>query len=83
MVRYLLSPVIGGRMRLLVAIAVLAAALVGASTSEGGWKVPKNLSPPGEDAQSPQVAIGGDGTTVVAWRRFDGTQPATPCCYRA
>ena len=39
----------------------------------GKWSEPVTLSQAGADAWDPQVAIGPHGTTVVAWRRSDGT----------
>jgi hypothetical protein len=37
------------------------------------WSPPMDLSPLGEDASDPQVAMGDRGTAVVVWRRWDGT----------
>jgi hypothetical protein len=37
------------------------------------WSSPTDLSPPGEDASDPQVAMGDRGTAVVVWRGWDGS----------
>jgi hypothetical protein len=40
------------------------------------------LSAGGENARAPRVSIGADGTAIVNWQRFDGTQPPFTCCTR-
>jgi hypothetical protein len=40
--------------------------------SNGSFSSPQDLSIPDQDAKDPQVVIAGDGTTTVAWSRFDG-----------
>ncbi len=41
--------------------------------SSGPAGTAANLSAAGQNASNPQVAVGGDGTTTVVWRRSDGT----------
>jgi hypothetical protein len=49
---------------------------------KGGFGPVKVLSAGGQNAGSPRVAIGPDGTAVVAWTRLDGTEPPFSCCRR-
>ena len=37
------------------------------------WTAPRSLSPPGQDAADPQVAVDADGDAIFVWQRFDGT----------
>ncbi len=64
-----------------VAGAVLAAVLI-PGLAGAGWKAPRNLSPAGEPARSPALAVAPNGAMVLAWHRFDGTQPPSTCCAR-
>jgi hypothetical protein len=38
----------------------------------GSFSSPQDLSVPDQDAKDPQVVIAPDGTTTIAWHRFDG-----------
>jgi microcompartment protein CcmK/EutM len=43
-------------------------------TAAGGLSAVQTLSPAGQNASNPQVAVDPDGNAVAAWRRFDGTK---------
>jgi len=61
--------VIAGRKRLATIVLALAVlALPASSPAAPGWGAPRNLSPPGRDASSPQVALNAAGTAVAVWR---------------
>jgi hypothetical protein len=42
-------------------------------TAGGGFAAPVDLSPPGEDAEEPQVAVDGAGDAVVIWAGGNGS----------
>jgi hypothetical protein len=48
----------------------------------GDWQPPVNLSPIGEQASDPQVAVDPQGDTVVVWLRTDVTTPIVQAAVR-
>ena len=61
---------IAGRKRLATIVLALGVLALPASSpaSAPGWGAPVNISPPGRDASSPQVALNAAGTAVAVWR---------------
>jgi hypothetical protein len=53
-----------------------------ARSADGTLGAVEILSTVGQDADEPQVAVDPNGNAVFAWQRFDGTNPAGPCCSR-
>jgi hypothetical protein len=47
------------------------------------FSTPINLSTTGQDADSPQVATGPDGTTTITWYRFNGNKNIVQAATRA
>ncbi len=47
------------------------------------FSTPINLSDTGENASSPQVATGPDGTTTITWYRYDGNKYIVQAATRA
>ncbi len=45
---------------------------VSSRTAQGSWSSPTSLSPAGEDAWDPQLAMGAGGRAAAVWRRWDG-----------
>lgn len=43
----------------------------------GSWSAPVDLSAPGEEAQSPQLALDAAGDAVAVWTRFNGAESGT------
>src|SRR5262249_40307259 len=43
----------------------------------GSWSAPVDLSAPGEEAQSPQLAVDAAGDAVAVWTRFNGAETGT------
>lgn len=50
---------------------------------EGSWSTPVDLSPAGEDAQSPQVAADEDGEVAAVWLRSNGSNNIVQVATRA
>src|SRR5690348_1979394 len=59
----------------LAATALVALSLLGAApaAAEPGWLAPADLSPPGQNATEPQVAVDASGDAVAVWARSDGS----------
>jgi hypothetical protein len=51
-----------------------------ARTAAGALTATKNVSASGQNATAPQVAVEPDGDALIAWSRFDATDPG--CCER-
>ena len=47
------------------------------------FSTPIDVSTTGQDADSPQVATGPDGTTTITWRRFNGSNTIVQAAIRA
>src|SRR5207247_1848187 len=45
-----------------------------ARSSAGTLSAVQTLSPPGQNADAPQVAVNSSGNAFAVWRRFDGTK---------
>jgi hypothetical protein len=51
----------------------LLAALALPASAHATWTAPLTLSPAGQDASSPQVAVDPNGNAVFVWQRYDDT----------
>ncbi|MDQ3991791.1 MAG: hypothetical protein M3245_05725 [Actinomycetota bacterium] len=56
-----------------VVIALVASILGVLPAPDAGAAPPETLSPAGQNAADPQVAVDADGDAVIVWQRFDGT----------
>jgi hypothetical protein len=51
-------------------------------TASGSLGTVQTLSVGTQNSFSPAVSVNGAGATIVAWERYDGSQPSIPCCER-
>jgi len=58
----------------------LLVSLTAPASADAVFSFAGTVSPRGESASAPQVAVTSRGNAVVTWTRFDGTSAA--CCYR-
>lgn len=52
------------------------------AAGQASFGTPQSVSEPGQTAADPRLAIAGDGTTTISWRRSDGTGIVTQAATR-
>ncbi len=73
--------------RHLIAIAAtiplaLGTAFAPTAAAQFEWSTPQEVSPAGQGAEVPQVAIANDGSALMVWRQDDGCRPRLWVAYR-